>query len=126
MRINPHFIVILALLFSIKTFSQTISAPSWTKKVGARSFPNSQKIYYANNFGANNDPVKINTNFIQNAIDVCASNGGGIVAFRPGTYVTGAIFLKNNVNLRIDKDVVILGSQNFDDYPGYGYADCRN
>ena len=117
MRLKIYFTVLVAILFSEKTFSQNVSAPSWTKKVGARSFPNSQKIYYANNFGANNDTSKINTRFIQNAIDVCASNGGGIVAFRPGTYVTGAIFLKSNVNLRIDKDVVILGSQNFDDYP---------
>ena len=35
----------------------------------------------------------------------------------PVVYVTGAIFLKSNVHLRIDEGVTLLGSQNFDDYP---------
>jgi polygalacturonase len=54
---------------------------------------------------------------IQAAIDDCAKNGGGIVVFDPGVYVSGSIFLKSNVHLRIDKGVLILGSQSFDDYP---------
>ena len=63
------------------------------------------------------DTVTVNTKAIQKAIDEYAAKGGGIVAFKPGTYVTGAIFLKTNVHLKIDKGVLILGSQNFDDYP---------
>src|SRR5581483_9198018 len=43
--------------------------------------------------------------------------GGGLVTFKPGSYVTGALFLKSNVNLRIDKDVTLLGSQDDADYP---------
>jgi len=107
----------LACLFSFATFAQSMPAPAWTKKVGSRSFPSSQKIYYVNDFGAVNDTTTVNTSSIQKAIDECAAKGGGIVAFKSGTYVTGALFLKSNVNLRIDKNVLILGSQNFDDYP---------
>lgn len=97
--------------------AQTLTAPTWTKKVGARSFPVGKTVYYANDFGAISDTVSVNTKAIQRAIDACAAKGGGIVAFKPGTYVTGSIFLKTNVHLRIDKGVLILGSQNFDDYP---------
>ena len=106
----------ILLLVSVAGFSQ-LSTPVWIQKVGAKSFPSSQKIYYVNDFGAVSDTVTLNTKAIQKAIDECTSKGGGIVAFKPGTYVTGSLFVKNNVQLRIDKGVLILGSQNFDDYP---------
>lgn len=89
----------------------------WALKAGAKSFPSSKKIYSVNNYGAVSDTFTVNTASIQKAIDDCAAKGGGIVTFKPGTYVTGSIFIKSNVNLQIDKDVVLLGSQNFSDYP---------
>ena len=97
-------------------FSQT-SAPAWVKNVGAKSFPTSQKLFYVNDYGAINDTITVNTKAIQKAIDECAAKGGGIVSFKPGTYVSGSIFLKSNVHLKIEKGVLLLGSQNFDDYP---------
>ncbi len=98
---------------------KTTSSPamSWVAKTGAKSFPSSQKMFVVNNYGALSDTTTVNSSFIQKAIDDCAAKGGGIVIFKPGTYVTGAIFLKTNVHLRIDKGVLILGSQNFSDYP---------
>jgi len=90
---------------------------SWVKDVGARKSPGSNKIFWVNNYGAVNDSNSVCTNTIQKAIDDCSAQGGGIVAFKPGTYLTGSIFLKDNVHLKIDKDVVIKGSQNFADYP---------
>jgi len=106
----------ILLLVSGTGFSQ-VSIPSWVKNVGAKSFPSSQKLFYANDYGAISDTVTVNTKAIQKAIDECAAKGGGIVSFKPGTYVSGSIFLKNNVHLKIDKGVLILGSQNFADYP---------
>jgi polygalacturonase len=99
----------------------TVSAQTpkmdWVSKVGAKSFPTSKKIYSVNDYGAVSDTVTVNTKAIQKAIDDCAAKGGGIVTFKPGTYVSGSIFVKSNVVLQIDKDVLILGSQNFNDYP---------
>jgi polygalacturonase len=60
---------------------------------------------------------KVITKSIQAAIDECAKQGGGIVIFNPGVYVTGSLFLKSNVQLKIDKGILILGSQDFNDYP---------
>jgi len=90
---------------------------SWTKNVGARKTPASKKVYWVNDFGATNDTAKVVTKIIQQAIDKCAKDGGGIVAFKPGIYLTGSIFLKGGVHLKIDKGVLIKGSQSFDDYP---------
>jgi polygalacturonase len=106
----------ILLLVSVTGFSQ-LSSPAWVKNVGAKTFPSAQKIFYANDFGAVSDTITVNTKAIQKAIDECAAKGGGIVAFKPGTYVSGSIFVKTNVHLSIDKDVLILGSQKFEDYP---------
>jgi len=94
-----------------------INNAPWVSKVGAKKFPSSKKIFFVNQYGAVNDGKTMNTKAIQQAIDACAAKGGGMVRFKPGTYVTGSIFLKKNVNLQIDKEVLILGSESFSDYP---------
>ena len=114
--IRIQFLIIVCL-FSGLTVSAQFKMPGWVNKVGARSFPVSKKIFYVNDYGAKSDTSTINTVFIQKAIDDCAAKGGGIVSFRPGTYVTGALFIKSNVQFHVDKNVFLLGSQNFADYP---------
>ncbi len=91
--------------------------PQWVKNVGARSQPNNKHIFSANSFGAINDGATDSTAAIQRTIDACAKAGGGIVAFKPGSYMTGSIFLKSNVHLRIDTKVTLIGSQNDAAYP---------
>ncbi|MDP4291796.1 MAG: glycosyl hydrolase family 28 protein [Bacteroidota bacterium] len=109
--------VFLVLCVSLSSFGQTISLPAWASKTGATPISNLKSIFKVNSYGAVSDGQTLCTKAIQKAIDACAQKGGGIVTFEPGTYVTGSIFLKSNVQLRIDKGVLILGSQNFDDYP---------
>lgn len=90
----------------------------WVNKVGAKSKPTGEKIFNVNKYGAiANDTLHTCTKAVQAAIDDCAKKGGGIVNFNPGIYNMGAVFLKNNVQLKIDKQVLILGSQNVKDYP---------
>ncbi|HOZ85166.1 MAG TPA: glycosyl hydrolase family 28 protein [Niabella sp.] len=113
---NVFTIFIFLLIFSKTSWTQIPDLP-WAKQVGAKKFPTGKKIYYVNQFGAISDTNTIHTVAIQKAIDVCAKNGGGIVAFKPGTYVSGSIFLKSKVHLRIDSGVTILGSQHIKDYP---------
>ena len=67
--------------------------------------------------GAVGDAHTLNTTTIQSAIDGCASKGGGEVIVPRGIFVTGSIFLKQGVNLVIEKDGVLKGSQNTNDYP---------
>ena len=107
----------LFLAANIYTGAQVFRVPSWVNKTGAKSFPQSKRLFYVNNFGAVSDTLTVNTKAIQTAIDKCAASGGGIVVFKPGVYVSGSIFLKSNVHLRVDKDVMLLGSQSFADYP---------
>lgn len=107
--------VFLAFI-SLQAAAQTPKL-DWTTKTGAKSFPSVKKEFSVNDFGAVSDTTTVNTAAIQKAIDECAAKGGGIVTFKPGTYVSGSIFIKSGVQLRIDKGVLLLGSQNFNDYP---------
>lgn len=91
--------------------------PAWVKEVGARQSPGKRRVFLANAYGAAPDGTTNSTKAIQKAIDDCAKTGGGIVSFKPGNYVSGAIFLKSNVHLRVDDGVTLLGSQEDSDYP---------
>ena len=68
-------------------------------------------------FGAVGDGTTINTAAIQKAIDALAADGGGTVEIPEGVFMCGAIFLKPGVNLHLEKDGVLLGSTNIEDYP---------
>lgn len=53
-----------------------------------------KKIYKLAEFGAIGDGNIVCTEAIQNAIDTAAKNGGGIVTFPDGIFLSGAIFAK--------------------------------
>jgi exo-poly-alpha-galacturonosidase len=68
--------------------------------------------------GAVGDGKTVNTTAIQAAIDKCAANKkGGTLVIPSGTFLTGSIFLKQGVNLLVEKDGVLKGTTNADDYP---------
>jgi len=67
-------------------------------------------------FGAKGDEKTVNTVAIQKAIDMAAKSAGTVV-FKPGIYLTGAIFLKSGVNLRIDEGVELRGVRDIAAYP---------
>lgn len=102
------------LIFS---FNLASAQPKWLTKVGAKSFPSGEKIFKVNDYKPFKDKLIASTGAIQEAIDDCSENGGGIVVFEPGVYHTGAIFLKDNVNLQIGKGVEIKALIGLEYYP---------
>ena len=66
--------------------------------------------------GAVGDGVVKNTAAIQTAIDRVAAAGGGRVEIPSGKFVTGSIYLKDNVELHLEKDAVLFGSPDKADY----------
>jgi polygalacturonase len=59
----------------------------------------------------------LNTEAIQKTIAAAAAAGGGTVVIPPGTWLTGAIFLKPGVHLHLEKGAVLKGSTDRKDYP---------
>jgi hypothetical protein len=68
-------------------------------------------------YGAVNDGKTITTKAIQRAIDDCAAKGGGTIVFPSGKYLSGTLYLKNNIILSLKAGAELLGSSNLDDYP---------
>jgi polygalacturonase len=73
--------------------------------------------YVITDYGAVADAATLNTAAIQKAIDAAAAAGGGVAEIPEGRFLSGSIFLKKGVELRLDEGAVLLGSQNIDDYP---------
>lgn len=100
---NKAVFYISAILLAVSAAAQT----------GART----PKRFVVSDYGAVADGTTVNTKAIQSAIDKCAASGGGVVVVPKGTFLSGAIFLKQGVNLLVEKDGVLKGTTNIDDYP---------
>ena len=72
--------------------------------------------FVVTNYGAIGDGKNDCSEAFKKAINECTSAGGGSVVVPPGTFLTGPIHLKNNVNLRVDKGATILFSTNPENY----------
>lgn len=68
------------------------------------------------NYRATADGTTDSSEAFRKAISECSAAGGGSVVVPEGTFLTGAIHLKNNVNLRVDKGATIRFSTNPDSY----------
>jgi len=74
------------------------------------------KDYNASMFGVKSNGTTMNTRSIQKGIDYISSNGGGTLVFYVGRYLTGSIYLKSNVTIRLEEGAILLGSVNPLDY----------
>ena len=85
-------------------------------------------------FGAVGDGVADNTLAFKNAIEQCHKNNGGRIIVPAGTYLTGPIHLRSNIDLHLDAGASIVFNDNFEDWPAiksrwegvecYGYSPC--
>ena len=75
------------------------------------------KVCNITNYGAVPNSKKVCTKEIQRAIDLCEK--GSTVYIPQGEFITGALFLKSDLTLRVDGK--LMGSGNTDDFPIMGY-----
>jgi polygalacturonase len=75
-----------------------------------------KKVVDVSRAGAIGDGATLNSGILQKAIDKCSSDGGCILNFPAGRYLTGTIQIKNGVTLRLAKDAILLGSTDAADY----------
>ena len=68
-------------------------------------------------YGAKSDICFNNQKPIQNAIDECSKNGGGMVLIPSGYYLTGPIELKSNVNLHVSESAYVQFTKSKEEYP---------
>lgn len=120
------FFVLFVIVFASFVFSQKNSSikdfksliknlPFKMDELTPPKFPN--KNFNITNYGAVGDGQTINTEAFKKAIDDCNKTGGGKVIVPAGIWLTGPIFLKDNVNLHLLKGAHVQFIKNFEDYP---------
>lgn len=68
------------------------------------------------NFGAKADGETLTTKEIQAAIDQCYKDGGGIVYVPQGTYLTGTINLRSNIEFHFETGAVLKATTDLTQY----------
>src|SRR6266566_5164130 len=81
------------------------------------SFPNTNFVVTHPAYGARGDGNSDNTAAFQKAVSACSTSGGGHVVVPTGTFVTGAIYLKSNVDLHLDPGATLMFSGDASKYP---------
>jgi polygalacturonase len=77
-----------------------------------------QTEYKASLFGCMSDGITLNTQSIQTAINTISSRGGGMLHFYVGRYLTGTVFLKDNVTIVLHEGATLVGVPSVYDYAG--------
>lgn len=77
----------------------------------------SEGTFNVRDFGACGDGISKDTRAIQDAADAAYADGGGTVVIPAGTYLTGALFFRNGVNLEIQEGAVLVSTVDSDDFP---------
>ncbi len=72
--------------------------------------PSDKGIYNVRDYGATGDGKTLDSPAINRAIEACANAGGGTVRLPAGTYLSGSIHMKSNINLLVDAGATILGA----------------
>ena len=90
------------------------SAPLWGKALVAGAAVGSDALI--TDFGAKADGATLNTKAIQAAIDHAANKGGTVVVPK-GVFVSGALFFKPKVNLRLEAGSVLQCSTDMTNFP---------
>ena len=67
-------------------------------------------------FGAAGDGRTLDTEAIQRAFDECATTGGGIVHFPPGTYLSKPIFLHSRMTIQLDSGAILEATDRREDF----------
>ncbi|WP_421939902.1 glycoside hydrolase family 28 protein [Pedobacter sp.] len=141
MNFKNSFLVLLVLMLTAVKYAYSQEPLVWKSnkeplsamaklrtEIKAPSFK--KKDFVITQFGAVGDGKTKNSKAFKLAIETCSKSGGGRVIVPAGVFLTGAIYLKSNVNLHLADDAKIIFSTAPGDYPivltRWEGMDCMN
>ena len=78
--------------------------------------PSTAAVFDVRAYGAKGDGAAKDTAAIQAAVDAASAAGGGTVEFSPGVYLSGSVWLKDNVDFHLGPGATLKGSPDPADY----------
>jgi polygalacturonase len=95
-------------------------------------------VFNVRGFGAKGDGRTLDTLGIQAAFDAASQAGGGRIVFGPGTYLSGSLALRSNIEVVIEEGAELRGAPNdigayflpepteYAEYQDFGHSHLRN
>lgn len=80
--------------------------------------------YDVTQYGAIPNDDRQDTAAIQSAIDACAAAGGGVVRIPAGVFLSGALFIRDNITLHLEEGAILKGSDCYLDYGEGKWSDA--
>lgn len=98
------------LMASAENWPDGTKMDKWFSDTTKVSVASLGKQYVITDYGVKNDPNLLQTEAIQQVIDRCAKEGGGVVVIPSGTFLTGSLFFKPGTHLHLQDGAVLRGS----------------
>lgn len=96
--------------------------PDWFRQTEIVNIETLGKKYIITDYGIVNDSTLVQTEKIQDVIDLAAQNGGGVIIIPQGTYQSGSLFFKPKTHLHLVEGAVLKGS---DDVSNFAIVETR-
>ena len=92
--------------------------PQWFYETKAPNIRELGSKYVVTDFGVTaNDSNLVQTEQLQQVIDLAAREGGGVIIIPKGTFLSGSLFFKPNTHLYLEKEAVLKGSDDISNFP---------
>ena len=104
------FLSLCPCLSSADNWPDGTKMDKWFSDTTKLSLGSLGKQYVITDYGVKNDPNLLQTEAIQQVIDRCAKEGGGVVVIPSGTFLTGSLFFKPGTHLHLQDGAILRGS----------------
>lgn len=102
---------------TVETWPDGTPMDAWFQDTRKVDISTLGKQYVLTDYGVMAGWPRLQTKEIQEVIDRCAQEGGGVVVVPTGTFLSGALFFKQGTHLHLQEGAVLKGSDRIIDYP---------
>lgn len=121
MKMKPLFLLIAFCCYlqvsGQERFPDGELIPDWFNKNEIIDIHTLGKQYRLTDYGVVNDSTILQTEKIQQIINLAARNGGGVIVVPEGTYLSGALFFKPGTHLYLQENATLKGSDDINNFP---------
>lgn len=121
MKMKPLFLLIAFCCYlqvsGQERFPDGELIPDWFNKDKIIDINTLGKQYRLTDYGVVSDSTILQTDKIQEIIELATRNGGGVIVVPEGTYLSGALFFKPGTHLHMQENATLKGSDDINNFP---------